>query len=281
MTADVAATALAAAVIAGAATRLLARIRLAAPPTALMRTNVSGRLVPAVLGGPLALGALVGMGFVLAVGASGWDAAAVGPTGAAVALAIVVMFAAGAWDDRTGADAARGFSGHLGAARSGRITGGVVKIVAGGAVGVATGVVFERDAATVVGVALVVALSANLINLLDRAPGRAGKVALAVAAPLVAFGAPEWTVAAGPVIGSVGATLPADLKERAMLGDAGANPVGAVIGIGIAAAFGAVGLWISAAVLVALNAASERWSFSRAIERTPWLRALDRLGRRP
>jgi UDP-GlcNAc:undecaprenyl-phosphate GlcNAc-1-phosphate transferase len=74
--------------------------------------------------------------------------------------------------------------------------------------------------------------------------------------------------------------LPADLSARGMLGDAGANPLGAVWGLGLAAATGTFGRIVTIAVLLVLNLASERWSFSAAIDRTPILSALDRLGRK-
>jgi uncharacterized membrane protein len=64
-----------------------------------------------------------------------------------------------------------------------------------------------------------------------------------------------------------------------MLGDAGANALGAVVGTMVLA--GPMGLvWAAAAVLLALQLASERVSFTRVIESNRVLRAADRLGRR-
>ena len=77
-----------------------------------------------------------------------------------------------------------------------------------------------------------VAGTANLVNLLDLRPGRAGKAAdLAAAATL---GGPAGGLVAGP-LGATLAVLPEDLGERVMLGDAGANAVGALLGLRLAA----------------------------------------------
>ena len=64
-----------------------------------------------------------------------------------------------------------------------------------------------------------------------------------------------------------------------MLGDAGANPLGAVLGLGLAVTFGFYLDLYAIVVLLALNLASERWSFSAFIARTPPLRWVDSLGR--
>ena len=65
-----------------------------------------------------------------------------------------------------------------------------------------------------------------------------------------------------------------------MLGDAGANPLGAALGIGLALTLDDGYFVYLIAVLLALNLASEKWSFSKAIESTPGLRHFDRWGRR-
>jgi hypothetical protein len=66
-----------------------------------------------------------------------------------------------------------------------------------------------------------------------------------------------------------------------MLGDSGANALGALLGVALAARTGLVGRAGLLAVLAALTGASERVSFTSVIERTAGLRELDALGRRP
>ncbi len=78
--------------------------------------------------------------------------------------------------------------------------------------------------------------------------------------------------------GAAGAALPLDLHERGMLGDAGANAIGAVVGV-LLVTGPAWLIWALAVVLLVLQAASERVSFSRVIEGNRWLRAADRFGR--
>ena len=164
----------------------------------------------------------------------------------------------------------------------GRLTSGGVKLVGGTAVAVLAAALARRadhGAAGLVADAAVVALAGNLANLLDRAPGRTLK---AVSAAFVALAA----AASGPVPAGVAvaagaglALLRDDLHERVMLGDTGANALGAVIGVGVVAGCGfSTRLWVLAA-LVAANVASEIVSFTRVIEAIPPLRALDRAGR--
>ena len=141
---------------------------------------------------------------------------------------------------------------------------------------------------------LIVALSANLLNLLDRVPGRAAKTAIAwwlvalVPAALVApgsagrfdlgFEVTEWAVWAGAAVGASAGLLRSELAEQHMQGDTGVNPVGAVLGIATVVAYPATVEWVLLAVLAAVNLASERWSFGRIIDAVPPLRWLDRLG---
>lgn len=248
----------------------VAVVALQRPPGVLMRTNVEGRAVPAILGLPV-----VAAGAVVALSAS-----RSAPTGVALATAVVIALlgAAGYWDDRRGREAARGFRGHLAAARRGELTGGVVKLVAGAVAGLVAGALVAEFPEALLG-ALLVAGSANLFNLLDTAPGRAGKVAAAALVSLVALGDPAWAAAAAGMLGGVLTMLPLDLGERGMLGDAGANALGAVVGLGLAVSLPPGAQALALAIVAALNLASERWSFARAIENIPPLRALDRWGR--
>jgi UDP-N-acetylmuramyl pentapeptide phosphotransferase/UDP-N-acetylglucosamine-1-phosphate transferase len=181
----------------------------------------------------------------------------------------------GAYDDAAG-DAAKGLRGHLTALRSGRLTAGGVKLVAlpilGIAAAAATGRPAARRPADLLLGGAVVAGSANLLNLLDLRPGRALKVGMALG---VALGEPG-------VVGSCAALLPGDLRERTMLGDAGANALGAVLGVAVVSRVRRpAGRAVVLTGLAALTAASERVSFSAVIDRTPALHRIDRLGRLP
>jgi UDP-GlcNAc:undecaprenyl-phosphate/decaprenyl-phosphate GlcNAc-1-phosphate transferase len=274
-----AAVALLTAALGGAATIALIPAIIARAPRRLLRVNVSGREVPAVLGLALAAGTAVAAVAVIGLDYAHWDAASSERVTLAVLLVTVVAGGAGLLDDLKGDEPASGFRGHLAAAARGRITGGLIKVLGIGLGGLGAGLLLG-DGRFVVECALAVALSANLFNLLDRAPGRALKVALIGAIPL-AFAAPgSWLVAAGGVLGGMLACIPADLSEKAMLGDAGSNVIGAVLGIGLALALSEAALLVALVLLAALNLASERWSFSDAIARTPPLAAFDSLGRR-
>jgi UDP-N-acetylmuramyl pentapeptide phosphotransferase/UDP-N-acetylglucosamine-1-phosphate transferase len=76
-----------------------------------------------------------------------------------------------------------------------------------------------------------------------------------------------------------GLLLP-DLAERMMLGDAGANVLGATVGLGVVLTQSPLVRTVTLIVVAALNLASEVVSFSKVIDRTPPLRAADRFGRR-
>jgi hypothetical protein len=138
-----------------------------------------------------------------------------------------------------------------------------------------------------------VAGGANLLNLFDLRPGRAIKVASLAGAGTLVSGAVTRSprsvrgggaiapVAVAAPLGAALALLPEDLGERAMLGDCGANALGAMLGTAAAASLPRPARIAALAGIVALTAASEKISFTKVIERTPPLRRLDMLGRRP
>lgn len=246
------------------------------PPRALKRENFRGVRVPVVLGVALVAGATVAL-----LGAWVMDLEVQGGRARASSLLIVVILgAAGLWDDLRGDERPRGFSGHLGALRGGAVTGGIVKLVVGGMVGLAAGgLASDWDPVSTALTGAAIALGANLINLFDRAPGRAGKTALLLAIPVGLLASGAWIASAGAVLGPLVVLMWLDLRERAMLGDAGANPVGGMLGLGVVA-FPTFGQLIAVALLLGLNLASERWSFGAVIERNRFLKAVDLVGRR-
>lgn len=200
-----------------------------------------------------------------------------------VVLGVMGFGLLGLLDDLAGVGESGGFRGHLRALARGRLTTGGIKLFGGAALALVTVDMARPGPGTtgrLVADAALVALAANLANLLDRAPGRVAKVGLLSAAALAA-GAGLSTHLAGPalVVGALCALVWADLRERVMLGDSGANVVGAALGLGVVLACAPGTRTAVLAVLVALNLASEVVSFSRVIDRVPPLRWADRLGR--
>ncbi|HTZ85759.1 MAG TPA: hypothetical protein VMB05_03735, partial [Solirubrobacteraceae bacterium] len=70
-----------------------------------------------------------------------------------------------------------------------------------------------------------------------------------------------------------------DLRERAMLGDPGANLLGALAGLWLVLTLSTTGQVIALVLLLALTIYGELRSISGFVERTPGLRQLDSLGR--
>lgn len=150
----------------------------------------------------------------------------------------------------------RGFRAHLRARR----TTGVLKLA---------GIPLVALVATrKLSGALLVALAANFLNQLDTRPGRALKAYLAAA---VAVDAP---------LGIAVLLLPYDLGEMTMLGDAGSNALGAMLGLRSVDRLTGRGRWAAIGALAGLTLLGERRSLGDVIERTPGLARLDRLGRR-
>lgn len=197
---------------------------------------------------------------------------------AAMGLAVIPAALAGGYDDLAGSAAARGLRGHLGALRAGELTTGAVKVAAIGTGALLAGAVLERRPFEALAAGALIAATADVVNLLDLRPGRAAKVSLLAAGALLAR-TDGWPVAGAA--GAVAALLPGELAERAMLGDAGANALGAALGVSLAAASGVRLRRGLLATVTALILLSERVSFSAVIEATPALRWFDRLGRLP
>ena len=215
---------------------------------------------------------------------------------AAGAAAALGAGAFGVYDDLCGSGDSRGIRGHVNALmQQGEVTTGAVKLAGIGAVGLLGGCLVRRGGpvADKALAAVLIAGAANAVNLLDLRPGRAIKGAAFAALPGVLrraacdgpragarVGAANTLAFAG--LGAAAALLPEDLGERAMLGDAGANALGALLGT--AAAAGArttAGLAWRAAAMTAVTLASEKVSFTKVIAGNPTLNAIDLWGRRP
>ena len=273
--------------IAAAAARLSYAVLTIKPPGGSQtwdRTNHRGEPITLLEGPAVAIGSIAG---ALAGGGSTRDRIALAVAGAGAA-------AFGSYDDLAGNGVSKGFRGHLGALRAGELTTGAVKLAGIGATGLAAALIAGppvrpgtagRDASASLAVADalinagLVAGGANLLNLFDLRPGRAIKVAL-LTGGLLAPSARGRAVAAPP-LSAAAALLPEDLGERSMLGDAGANALGAMLGAAAAISLPRPARLGVLAVVAGLTAASEKVSLTKVIERIGPLHRLDMLGRRP
>jgi hypothetical protein len=239
----------------------------------LLVENHRGVPVPRVLGIALAIDAVVWtlvVATIEEIGAAGWGALA----------GLLLVFGAGLIDDLA-PPGPRGLREHLRSVASGRVTTGLIKVVVivGSAVVV---VALQPDRPTWVAVLGVVLLSAssNVSNGLDVVPGRSLKAFVFPALAFAIWGeSSDAPAVVGLLVGAV-VVLPFDLRERAMLGDGGANLLGFAAGIALYDVLPDPWVGVAAAAAVILNVVAETVSFSRVIERTPPLRWFDGLGRR-
>lgn len=231
------------------------------------RENHRGRTVTLAAGAATAAGAAAGAAIAPGVPAR---------IRAAGALVAAAAGAAGLYDDLQGNSASKGLRGHLTALTRGEVTTGAVKIGVIGAAGLAGAALVSENALDAVIGGAALAGHANLLNLFDLRPGRAIKVSL-LHAP-VALAGPAGPVAAAG-FGAATAVLPGDLAERTMLGDAGANALGAAVGLALVAREGRAGRLVHLAAVTALTLASEKVSFTQVIAGNSALRWLDELGR--
>lgn len=272
-----------AALLAGLAASLLllrATTAVFAQPV-LARENYRGHRLPTAAGLLLVAAVIAVEGGRTLIGSLGAGDAATAPARLVVIGALVSFGFLGLVDDLLGDAHDRGLRGHIAAALRGRVTTGFVKLGGGAAVAlVLAGAVNGDRPARVVADGALIALAANMGNLLDRAPGRTLKWGLIAYAPLaVLAGSQAPGVALAVVVGAAVGLLPGDLREAHMLGDTGANALGAALGVTTVLVAGPGARQVTVLVLLGLTLLSEVVSFSRIIGAVPPLRILDRWGR--
>ena len=206
--------------------------------------------------------------------------------GAATLPAVAFMFGLvtaallGLLDDVWGSRDTTGLKGHLGSLLRGRLTTGGLKALGGGGLGLILGLTLATTWPGVILAAPLIALSMNAVNLLDLRPGRAGKGFLVILAVLAAlgWGRPELffgAVAAGSLLAYLGT----DLKARAMMGDAGSNSLGLVLGLTAVWTLPPTGQMAYLALLVCFHLLTEKYSLTRIIAGNRVLNYLDLWGR--
>lgn len=218
---------------------------------------------------------------------------------AATLLVTTVAGGLGAVDDFLDSGDSKGLRGHLSALAHGQITTGAIKVIGIPLASIAAGAIlrtgthkqglfaFARTedqgcwfstAVDIVVTGGVIAGTANLFNLFDLRPGRALKAGLLSLSFTDHVRRVSWAPMAA-IVGSSTAAWSDDLDGKVMLGDTGANALGAAIGTILAETASPRQRGVILAVLAGLTLASEKVSFTTVIESTPGLREIDAFGR--
>ncbi len=185
----------------------------------------------------------------------------------------------GLLDDCYGDRSVGGFTGHFKLLLSqGRVSTGVIKAIGGGLLSLTLSSALHQGV-SILPYALVIALFANAFNLVDTRPVRA--LALYWLG-LLGAEITSWLIhlpSAPLALRSLGLAtllyLPLERRRQVMLGDTGANLLGAGIGLWCASRLGGVEVSFVLLLLILFHLYTERFSLNRAIEQIPWLRAVD------
>ena len=244
----------------------------------LTRENYRGRILPVPLGiaiVPVALIALIPV--MLLARLTDLD---VYPDNLGFAIVFVPGIALLGLIDDALSGAGRGWRGHGRDVLGGALSTGLLK--AAGTLGLALLVASSlpgSEADFLLATAVLV-LATNAFNLLDLRPGRSAKALVLLGIGLtVATQNTQALAGLGIFLAPVLVAGFFDLREKAMLGDAGSNAIGALAGLWLVLTLNTDGQLIALAVLVLVNLFGEFRSISNVIEKVPGLRHLDSLGR--
>lgn len=258
-----------------------------------VRTNHAGNDVSLVGGPALTVGLLAG-GLLIEAPRQR----------AATLLVTTVAGGLGAVDDFLESGDSKGLRGHLSALAHGQITTGGIKVIGIPVASILAATILRTgqsrhgllssnrmasnrttgdqtwfgSTVDVVITGGVIAGTANLFNLLDLRPGRALKAGLLTLAFMPHKHGLTWAPGAA-IVGSSAAAWTDDLDGAVMLGDTGANALGAALGTILVENSSATQRALVLSGLVCLTLLSEKVSFTSIIESTPGLREIDAFGR--
>jgi UDP-GlcNAc:undecaprenyl-phosphate GlcNAc-1-phosphate transferase len=184
-------------------------------------------------------------------------------------------------DDRFGTRDVGGFLGHLRKLMiEGEMTTGLLKAIGGAALSLGVAILLNREGYVVLIDGMTMALMANAINLLDVKPGRAIKgVILVGISILIVSRSVDILLPLLLLFGVILAFFPADMAGQVMLGDTGANFLGAVLGFLLVRMLDVPETCMLLAGLMLFHIYTEFHSLSELIENNRFLRWLDEWGR--
>lgn len=195
-------------------------------------------------------------------------------------LSSTLIIMVGFLDDLWGDSSIKGFSGHIQAMSKGQLTTGSIKALMGLVVSMFSSYYYSDNLTQFIINTLLLALTINTLNLMDLRPGRAVKFFL-MAALILLFGyglkqESQWLLL---VMGALLAYISNDLKGEVMLGDAGSNLLGFILGFYVVLVADFVTKIICLFFLVLLHWYGEKHSLTKFIARVKILNYLDSLGR--
>ncbi len=233
----------------------------------LIKPNFQGKPIPAATGLTFVFVSLLGLFISVSRQEIPWLGA------------LFIFGILGFLDDKFGDRSIGGFHGHVRAIFKGKPTTGSLKLLGGGLTALGAAFFLHKDVlwVQILLQGLLIALSANSINLLDTRPGRAHfGFALLTIPSLICLRLAGISGPLALVLLAILIEWPFDARAKSMMGDTGANFLGALGGL---LAVTSLPLWGQGALLIlllGLNVASERISLQKLISSTPALAWLDR-----
>ncbi len=192
---------------------------------------------------------------------------------------VLIITTTGLLDDIAGSKNSKGLRGHFGSLMEGKLTTGIIKVIAISFTTLL--IVFSEEALSlqekIINSGIIILMS-NFLNLLDLRPGRSIKFFLIISFSILKR-ADNWLYFL-PYYLPMLPYLPFELRGLVMLGDAGANLLGFVLGYNLVNSI--ISLEAKYLVLLALlflTLLSERHSYTSIIEKNRVLKWLDNLGR--
>ena len=194
-------------------------------------------------------------------------------------ILVLTMTLIGIIDDTLGQKEFQGFKGHLYALFfEFRLTTGVLKMILSFIITFYLFFYWHANLLSAIIATLIVLLAANFINLLDVRPGRALKGFIVLLGLSFLFQSNIFLLI--PILIMVLFSLPVDLKAKGMMGDVGANVLGAVWGFLFIINASRLEQVLILCGLIIINLYSEICSLSQLIANNRVLNFLDHLGRK-
>jgi UDP-N-acetylmuramyl pentapeptide phosphotransferase/UDP-N-acetylglucosamine-1-phosphate transferase len=200
-----------------------------------------------------------------------------------ISLLLIILAAltiGGMLDDLLGDSSSKGLIGHICAFMQGNMSTGILKALLGSLTGFLLAWTKDTKLIHLLIDTCLFAFTVNLINLLDLRPGRAIKgfgLLLILTETFSRFSHIHFVL---PVITLLVLYIKGEMKELYMLGDAGASLLGGILGFYWVSFLNTILKGIILIFIILLHLFAEFHSLSYYIEKYPFFKKIDALGRK-